>query len=141
MGMAGEFVTKPQVLGTMTMKNTKLQFVANPRANPISCPVAVLVDECSISSAEILAGGLQDLGLARIFGSRTAGLALPSVIIKLPNGDGFQYAVANYESADGATLEVNGVEPDEPVSVTRQKLLVDPDPVLTAAVGWIQNPK
>ena len=137
MGMAGEFVDEKKILGTMTMKGTILKFVVNPRANPIEVPVAILVDECSISSAEIFAGGLQDNGLAKVFGKRTAGLAYPSTVIKLPNGDGFQYAFADYHSANGQRLEKNGVVPDTEIELTKQKLLENDDPVLKAAVDWI----
>ena len=139
MGMAGEFVTERKSLGTMDMKGNSLKFVANPRANPIKVPVAVLVDECSISSAEIFAGGLQDLGLAKVFGKRTAGLALPSMVVKLPNGDGFQYAMADYHSANGESLEVNGVTPDENVKLTKENLSQENDPVLNAAIEWIKK--
>lgn len=137
MGMAGEYVTRASKLGTMNMRGNELDFYANPRPNPLDTPLAVLVDECSISSAEIFAGGLQDLGLARIFGNRTAGLALPSVVIRLPNGDGFQYAIADYHSASGRSLEKQGVLPDEPVKLTRANLLKQGDPALQAAIKWI----
>jgi len=139
MGMASEFSDTQASLGVMTMKGAEIKFFVNSAADPVTCPVAVLVDECSISSAEILAGGLQDLKLARIFGSRTAGLALPSVVVRLPNGDGFQYAMANYHSASGKSLEMNGVTPDETIVLSRELLLVDPDPVLSRAVHWIQQ--
>jgi carboxyl-terminal processing protease len=91
MGMAGWLVDKPgQRLGTMYLRGATLNFVINPRAGAYTGPVAVLVDGSSASTAEIFAGGLQDLGRARIFGTHTAGAALPSVISRLPNGDGFQ---------------------------------------------------
>ena len=139
MGMAGEFVSKQTKLGTMTMKGSELKLFANRNARPVDVPVAVLVDECSISAAEFLAGGLQDNDLARVFGQRTAGLALPSVVAKLPNGDGFQYAVADYHSASGEALEMKGVVPDEKVEVRKQDLLQGNDPVLQAALRWINN--
>ena len=139
MGMTSAFTSEASSLGTMTMKGNKLNFVANPVSKPYAAPVAVLVDECSISSAEILAGGLQDLGLAKVFGSRTAGLAYPSVVIKLPNGDGFQYAIADYHSASGERLEKTGVVPDEEVPLTREKLQSSEDPVLGAAMAWIKS--
>lgn len=139
MGMSSEFVDQPRKLGTMTMKGNTLNFVVNPHPEPVTAPIAVLVDESSISSAEIFAGGLQDLGLARIFGRRTAGLALPSVIIKLPNGDGFQYAIANYHSASGESLEKLGVVPDEEIKLTRENLQSEGDPILNAAIRWIKG--
>ena len=139
MGMASLFSDKTQPLGTMTMRGTQLKFNVNGRRNPYAAPLAILVDECSISSAEILAGGMQDLGLARVFGNRTAGLALPSIVTRLPNGDGFQYAMADYHSASGKSLELNGVLPDELIPLDPKRLAAQPDPVLARAVEWINQ--
>ena len=120
MGMAGFLVDKPnQRLGTMYLRDSTLNFVVNPRANVFSGPVAVLVDGCSASTSEIFAGGLKDLGRARVFGTHTAAAALPSAFERLPNGDGFQYAVANYISEGGQPLEGLGVTPDVVVELTR----------------------
>lgn len=142
MGMAGWLVDKPgQRLGTMYMRGATLNFVINPRAGTFNGPVAVLVDGSSASTSEIFAGGLKDLGRARIFGTRTAAAALPSVIAKLPNGDGFQYAIANYISEGGQPLEGNGVTPDVEVKLTREALLAGHDPVIDAALDWIQKRK
>jgi carboxyl-terminal processing protease len=138
MGMGGFFVTaKDQKLGTMITRDAKLNFILNPRLNPYSKPVAILIDGGSASTSEILAGGLQDLHRARVFGTRSAGAALPSVITKLPSGDGFQYAFANYISVGGQTLEGKGVTPDEAVPLTRAGLLSGKDDQIDAAIRWI----
>ena len=124
MGLAGFLIDKPGLrLGTMYMRDATLNFVINPRPPVFSGPVAILVDGASASTSEIFAGGLQDLGRARVFGTRTAAAALPSVIERLPNGDGFQYAVANYISEGGKPLEGLGVKPDLEVKLTRAALL------------------
>lgn len=137
-GMAGWFVDERGLrLGTMTMRNGEYNFVINTRANGYEGELAVLIDEMSASTSEIFAGGLKDLDLARIFGQRTAGAALPSHITKLPNGDGFQYAIANYFSEGGAVLEGVGVEPHVEVIPTREKLLSEGDPILEAARKWL----
>ena len=142
MGMAGWFLDKPdQLLGTLTMRDTILKFVVNPRAYTFSGPLAILVDGASASTSEILAGGLKDLGRARIFGTRTAAAALPSVFEMLPNGDGFQYAIANYISEGGKPLEALGVTPDVEAPLTREALLAGKDPALDAAIAWIKNQK
>ena len=108
-----------------------------PAAPDRSCgPLAVLVDGCSASTAEIFAGGMKDLGRARIFGTRTAGAALPSMFERLPNGDGFQYAIANYISqggkAAGGSRRDSGrrSEADAPRSCSTGQ-----DPVLERARG------
>jgi carboxyl-terminal processing protease len=144
MGLAGYFIDKPsQKLGTMYMRDLPLKFVVNPRPPVFEGKVAVLIDGLSASTSEIFAGGLQDLNRARIFGSRSAGAALPSMIERLPDGDGFQYAAASYKSESGKVLEGAGVTPDEPVALTRAALLAGRDPALEAAVRWIheQSPK
>lgn len=139
MGMSGWFVDTPGLkLGTMTTRETTLRFVVFPRANPYRGKVAVLVDGSSASTSEILAGGLQDLGRARIFGSRSAGAALPSIIETLPNQDRFQFALGDYVSEGGEHLEGIGVTPDEVVNPTREDLLAGRDPALEAAVAWIE---
>lgn len=139
MGMAGWFISQPdQKLGTLYMRDTTLKFVVNPRANTFQGPLAILVDGTSASTSEIMAEGLKDLGRARIFGTRTAAAALPSVFEKLPNGDGFQYAIANYISEGGKPLEGIGVTPNVEVPLTRAALLAGKDPPLDAAIAWIQ---
>ena len=140
MGVAGWFTAQSGLqLGTEYLRGITLKFVIFPRPEPFRGPLAVLVDGCSASTAEILAGGLKDIHRARLFGTRTAAAALPSIIERLPNGDGFQYAVANYISQGGQPLEGIGAIPDEEVRVTRRQLLEGKDPPLDAAVAWIQT--
>ena len=140
MGIGGWFVDRPnQHLGTMRTRDTELNFVLNPRAGAYGGPLAVLVDSCSMSTSEILAGGLQDLGRARVFGTRTAGAALPSIIERLATGDGFQYAFAHYTSVGGQELEGHGVVPDVLVEPDPGSLLEGRDPTLEAAVAWIRE--
>ena len=140
MGMAGWLIEgEGRRLGVMQTRDTEMKFTINPRPQTFSGLVAVLVDGLSASTSEIFAGGLQGLGRARVFGAPTAGAALPSVIEKLPNGDGFQYAVANYVSEGGEMLEENGVTPDVAVELTRAALLAGHDPICDAAAAWIRE--
>jgi carboxyl-terminal processing protease len=140
MGMSGFFTAERGFqLGTMFMRGVELKFVVNPRPDPFEGPVAILIDSGSASTAEIFAGGLKDLGRARVFGTRSAGAALPSMIERLPNGDGFQHAIGNYVSANGQELEGDGVGPDEVVELDREILLRGVDPVLAAALEWIRT--
>jgi len=142
MGMAGWFIDKPdQRLGTMYTRQAPVKFVVNPRPPVYSGTLAVLVDGSSASTSEVFAGGMKDLGRARIFGTRTAGAALPSAIDRLPNGDALQHALADYISEGGQTLEGIGVIPDVEVKLTRQALLSGHDPVLDAAIEWIHARK
>jgi carboxyl-terminal processing protease len=141
-GMAGYLVDQPNLrLGEMNMRTGTIKFVVNPQPVTFNGPVAILIDECSMSTSEIMAGGMKDIGRARVFGTPSPGAALPSRIEKLPNGDGFQYAFANYVSAKGDVLEGKGVVPDEIVKPDRKSLLAGKDPVIEAAVKWIRSQK
>lgn len=140
MGMAGWLISdESQFLGTMTTRSNELKFVVNPRATTFAGTVVVLVDGLTGSTAEIFSGGLKDLGRATIVGSRTAGAALPAQLKKLPNGDNFLYAVANYVSAGGDELEGKGVIPHIEAPLTRNALLAGRDPALEEAIAVIKG--
>lgn len=148
MGIGGHFVAEQVTLGTMRTRTDELSFVANPRrinssgerVDPFDGPLAILVDNTSASTSEVFAGGLQAIGRARIFGQRTMGAVLPSLVEELPNGDMLQHAFADFVVAEtGDRLEGRGVIPDEEVAITRAALLAGRDPVLDAAIEWIMT--
>ncbi len=139
-GMAGWFIDAKGVsMGTMVTRAASLKLAVTPRPGRFSGPVAVLVDELSMSASEVLAQGLRDAGRARIFGRRSAGAVLASTVERLPNGDGFQYPMARFEFSSGAVVEGVGVIPDVEVRPTRDTLLAGRDVVLEAAVAWIRS--
>ena len=139
-GVAGWFIDQDRLfMGTMITRKNELKFTVNPRSGAYKGPLVVLVDGLTASTSEIFAAGMKDLKRAQIIGSTSAGAALPSVIEKLPNGDGFQYAIANYVSTGGEALEGNGVSPNLEVRLTRESLLEGRDLPLEAAIQWIRE--
>jgi carboxyl-terminal processing protease len=149
MGMTGHFFTQPETLGTMRLRGGTMRYVANPirvaRSGAPLAPyegrVAVLIDELSASTTEILAAALQRLGRARIFGGPSAGQALPAVVTKLPNGDRMMYVIGDFAGPGGARLEGTGVTPDVSTPLSRQALLSGRDDALETAVSWLQGPR
>ena len=142
MGMAGHFVGTPgQSLGRITQRQMDLELRINPRmpAQRTDGPVAILVDGLSASTSEVFAAGLQGLGRARIFGTRSAGMALPSIFEALPNGDGLQFAIGDLHGPTGERLEGQGVTPDQLVPLTADALEAGRDPALEAALDWIES--
>jgi carboxyl-terminal processing protease len=148
MGVAGHFLREPASLGSMLGRDNALEFRAEPRkvsaagkrVRPYSSkPLAILVDGRSASTSEVFAGGLQDLGRARVFGEVSAGMALPAQAKELPNGDVLLHAVADFVTPKGTRLEGHGVVPDEAVAPTRDALLRGDDAVLAAASKWIRT--
>jgi len=140
MGMLGWLVAdRDRQVGTVVQRNLTLKILVQPRPAPYGGRVAVLVDGLSMSGSEVLTAALQDTGRARVFGSRTAGAVLGATIERLPNGDRFQYAFADYVSVTGRRLEGYGVVPDVAVDLTRDGLIKGHDAVINAAVEWIQQ--
>lgn len=149
MGVAGHFLTERLSLGTLTTRDDQLQLFANPRlvneaaqpVKPFAGPLAILVDNVSISASEVFAGGMQAIGRARVFGQTTAGQALPALFDKLPNGDVLLHAFGDYVTPNGVRLEGRGVKPDETVKVNRKDLLAGRDAPVEAALRWISKCK
>jgi carboxyl-terminal processing protease len=139
-GMAGWFIAEKNVnLGSMCYRDMSLNIPVYPRPQTFQGKVAVLIDELSGCASEILAAGLWDGGRARLFGCSTAGAVLGSSVEILPNGDGFQYALACYRTSRGKILEGEGLKPDVEISLTPAVMQAETDPVIRAAVRWIED--
>ena len=139
-GMAGHFIfDAEESLGMMKTRQAELSFYVVPKApaQRFDGPLALLVDEQSASTSEILVGGLQDLGRGSVVGSRSAGMALPSVIERMPNGDAVQFVMGDLVTSSGYRIEGNGVKPDTEVHLTAASLAGGKDPVVEAALNWI----
>lgn len=117
LAIGGHFSATPLDLGTRRFRRGEMGTVALPRqldtegrrVAPFARLLAVLVDGVSASSSEIFAGGLQAAGRARVFGSRTAGMALPAHLRLLPSGDRLMHPVADFHLRDGRRLEGVGL--------------------------------
>ena len=148
MGVAGHVVDQPELLGTMrTRQVPQLKFVVNPRRStpdgrtvtPYGGPVAVLVDEMTASASECFAGALQDLGRVRVFGRTSMGQALPASTRRLVNGDVLEYAVGDFLTSRGRSLEGAGVVPDDAQPLSIATLASGVDAPLAAALAWIDR--
>lgn len=144
-GMSRHMVSEKANLGTMQMRGAKLEFNVLPAratswgelVTPFDGKVAVVTDGISASTSEIFSGGLQAIGRAKVFGQRTAGMALPAMMDRLPNGDVLLHAIADYHDSNGRRLEKDGVPPDFPSELTRSDLLQGIDAPVNDAARWI----
>lgn len=145
MGTAGHFLNDTLALGFMRTRTTQLRFKANPRrvradgttVTPYAGRLAILVDEMSASTSEFFAAGLQAVGRARVFGTPSAGQALPALMVRLPTDDVLMHVIADFTGPGGVRIEGRGVVPDVIVASTRSELLADHDAPLSAALDWI----
>lgn len=139
MGMIGWLVKEESTpVGKVVLREQELNLVVRGRPTTFDRPVVVLIDEMSVSAAEFFACAVRDIQRAHLIGTRTAGAVLGSQFVRLPNGDGFQFAAANFTSVTtGEAIEGIGVEPHESVAPSRPELLAGKDPALEAAFRWI----
>ncbi len=144
MGISGYFLNDVQSLGTMRTRREQLRFVSNPRRvnndgqaiSPFAGPLAILVDDQSISTSEIFASGMQGIGRARVFGDTTPGQALPAYTMRLASGDVLMYVVADFVGPDGQRVEGRGTIPDVALPARRAALLDGRDEAREEAIRW-----
>ena len=149
MGFGGYFVDTTRSLGAMRTRQVSLNFVINPRGSrpdgrtvsPFKGPLAILIDPMSASTSEIFAAGMQRIGRARVFGEPSAAAALPALMERLPSGDVFVHAVADFTDPLGNRIEGAGAVPDEVVPLTAADLAAGRDAPLEAAIRWISSEK
>jgi len=82
--------------------------------------IVMLVNECTNSAAEMVAGFAAENGLATIVGKKTAGNVLGAANFKVGNGYWVRLPIFGWYTSRGECLEGKGVSPD---------ILVDVDPV------------
>ncbi|MBB6134709.1 carboxyl-terminal processing protease [Massilia aurea] len=82
-------------------------------------PLAVLVNGASASSAELLAGALQDHGRATVLGSRTFGKGSIQSIFPLTGDSAVKLTVARYFTPNGHEIQARGITPDVIVAQDR----------------------
>ena len=136
-GLAGMLVDDEYLMGTMRLRQGYLNYNVYPQKGAFLGPLAILVDNNSISTSEIFAADMKETGRGRVFGSRTPGAALPSLFKRLPNRYFLQMAIADYGTANGTRIEGVGVHPDFKVELSPAGLRQGRDNVIEAAQKWI----
>ncbi|HEX8281893.1 MAG TPA: S41 family peptidase [Pyrinomonadaceae bacterium] len=136
-GMGGLLETRPVSFGVMRTRAGWHDMLVTPQPSGYRGAVVILIDAETQSAGEILAGGLQASGRALVVGQRSAGATLPSAAKELPTGAIFQYAFADFVTANGTLIEGQGVTPNFHVALSRRPLLAGRDPQLQSALEMV----
>lgn len=100
----------------------------------LEMPVSVLIDGGSGSASEIMAGAMREQLGAKLYGRKSAGAVLASLIRPLGDDLGFmlQFPMTDYVTIKGLRIEGNGIVPDKDFPVAR---FGEPDGALDAAIA------
>jgi tricorn protease len=75
-------------------------------------PVILLINQNSVSDAEIFPYGFRDLKLGKIVGTPTPGYVIGTYSGQLVDGTGYRIPMWGWFTADGKNMENNGAKPD-----------------------------
>ena len=74
--------------------------------------VVVLVNNGSASASEILAGALQDYGIAKLIGIKTFGKGSVQELVPITSDTSLKLTIARWLTPNGRSISENGLEPD-----------------------------
>ena len=110
----------------------------HPNVAPAGKPIVVLVNEHSLSDAEVTSNGIKTLGIAKLVGTETYRWIIFTSSVRLLDGSTVRMpAWGCYSVIDGKDLENTGVKPDIYVKNTFKDRLEGKDPQLDAAIAEI----
>ncbi|MTI87124.1 MAG: PDZ domain-containing protein [Balneolaceae bacterium] len=115
-------------------------YAAQPNFAPAAKPIVLLINEQSLSDAEVTAAGFKELGLGTIVGTET----YRWIIFTSGKGlvDGSFYRLPSwgvYTLGDEKNLERTGVQPDVEVDNTFKDRLTGSDPQLMKAIELVME--
>ncbi|MGO5029979.1 S41 family peptidase [Candidatus Agathobaculum pullicola] len=110
--------------GTIMTLRTKSgsETVYESDADKIDQPIAVLVDDQSISAAEFFAAALQEYDRATLVGTHTTGKGRAQQTFALSDGSALNLSVEEYFTPKGNNLAGVGIAPDIEVALTDAQL-------------------
>lgn len=106
------FLCEKKILLRTVQRETGLQNYVSGNKQPFTFDMAVLVNSQTASSAEIVAGALQDHQKAVIVGNRTFGKAVIEKTHNLENDFRVKFIMAAMYSPKGRTWQGKGITPD-----------------------------
>jgi carboxyl-terminal processing protease len=102
-------------------------------------PVVVLINSGSASASEIVAGALQDQGVAKLVGEKSFGKGSVQEIIDLPGGAQLKVTVARWFTPNGRGIDKEGIKPDIEVKLTTEDINAGRDPQLQKAIETLNQ--
>jgi len=97
-------------------------------------PIAVLIGENTIGTAEIFAAAIQEKDRGILIGSNTSGGIEALSAFALPNGGQILIASASFRVGENESLGIEGVSPEVQVEAEWDDIVIGEDPVIQQAI-------
>lgn len=137
--IAGEWVNGDLVVSERLRDGTEVRHKANRQARLDTMPTVVLVNGGSASGSEIVAGALQDYGLATIVGETTFGKGSVQDLKHFKDGSSIKLTIAEWFTPNGNNINEEGIKPDIEVERTREQFENDEDPQFDKALEILRQ--
>lgn len=98
----------------------------------------ILVNGDSASASEIVAGALQDYGVATLVGEKTFGKGTVQQVLNLQGGRVLKVTIARWYTPKGKNITAQGISPDTKVTMTAKDVDAGRDPQLDAALKSVK---
>lgn len=125
--VASQFLSNGVVYRSRDKDGKETVYDVKPGGVATDLPLVVLVDGQTASSAEIVAGALQDAGRARLVGDRTAGTGTVLGTWDLSDGSAISVGIQRWFTPDGRSIWKEEITPDVAVSLPSGVGIVVPD--------------
>ena len=130
--LASDFLS-PGPIVSYTRKDGEPQILSSTNSNPDTAPMVVLINGKSASSAEIIAGALQDRNRAVIIGDQSYGKGTVQEITSLTDGSQLEITVGQYHLPSGRAIDQVGITPD--LKVAENKVISQGISILAGLVA------
>ncbi len=101
--------------------------------------LVILVDGGSASASEILAGALQEHGVATLIGTHTFGKGSVQEVVPLSGGSSLKVTIARWLTPNGRSISNGGLAPDVTVEFTKEDREAKKDPQFDAAIEFLNR--
>ncbi len=110
--VASEWIKEGVIVRERFNDKTVKEYTSIGNHRFLGIPTVVLVDEGTASGSEIVAGALQDYGLATLVGKKTFGKGSVQTVEPLDDGSALKLTIANWFTPKDRAIDKLGVTPD-----------------------------